>query len=249
MDKPASMDPPTAFDASGNITWDKEDTESSEPVVNVENPSSETYHTDHSSAVTERFPSWLPEDQRYMKGEAVGPTDSMLVVDEVVDVPMSSFPAKPQKKQAGMSPFTTSQTASATQEDSTPYDPSFGTVVIGTNHPIPVAVEASAHLVEDERAAKEHVGSQEVECLPNTGTPGGRSLCFGITLVLVLGAVVTVGIVCGGGTCTPTSPSPLTPTPSPVGTSWPSKAPSEEPSMSSSGFPSAAPSRFRSGKL
>jgi hypothetical protein len=99
---------------------------------------------------------------------------------------------------------------------------------------------ATALLVEEAQVATVHVvpPNSLLQCLPNRGTVGGRRLCFGIVLavMMVLGAIAIVGILCGtAGTCSPSpddeqisrAPSMQPSTASPTTTSRPTPTPTD----------------------
>jgi Leucine-rich repeat (LRR) protein len=140
-----------------------------------------------------RHPTWLPEDMHYLKGAFVGPTDSMILAPAAIRT-------APHEHQQPTTKATVTNTNSA-PGDSFPYgmgaDSYSPTPGPDSNETVQVMV---AHLVKDDEETS-HVALQN--CLPDTRTPGGRRLCFGIVALLVIGAVSSLGILCSGGACSP----------------------------------------------
>jgi hypothetical protein len=95
----------------------------------------------------------------------------------------------------------TTETIGASQDDSGHFNLNVdtNTIVIGTNARTSGTIQATTRLVEEDQPARAYV-------IPSNPlqqyllTPGGRRLCFGIVVVLVLGALgaVALGILCGG---------------------------------------------------
>jgi hypothetical protein len=181
-----------------------------------------------------RHPSWLPDDMHYLKGPAVGPTDSMLV--EHGAVRLRNSPRDDQRPTTEAT-HTTNTNTGTTQRDSIPWDVDSrwdvdsNTIMIGTSSPTPgpenneTVQVMVAQLVEEDQVASAAIVPPNAlqQCLPDTSTPGGRRLCFGIVALLILGAIgpVTVGILCSSGLCSPSnddepSASPVTNMQSPV---------------------------------
>jgi hypothetical protein len=165
------------------------------------------------------------------------PADSTVGVAAVI--PLNDSQVQ-QQTQSIVSP--TIGAMGPTQNDSLHFSMAVGTdtMDIGTRAPTAEigtgdsgAIQVTARLVEEESEAIDQVfiatalavpQNSVQQVLPDTHTPGGRWLCFGI--VLVLGGVVTVGILCGSGVCSsPSNQNAPTSPPIPTNAPLPTTAP------------------------
>jgi hypothetical protein len=154
-------DPPTASSAS-NASTVPPNNEDAEVHISQELQQQRYGDNEAEHVGFSRHPSWLPEDQQYLKGAAVGPTDSMLALSTIT--PVTSIPDQD------------SSHAWNSEVDS-------NTIVIDTDAPTTGAgdttiIQATAHLVEDDQRISDGVVLPHVlQCLPDARTPGGRWLC------------------------------------------------------------------------
>ncbi|CAB9514942.1 expressed unknown protein [Seminavis robusta] len=236
----------------------KEELDAAAP-AGVTRASASASSSGNRSSEGSRQPGWLPDDMQYLKGAAVGPTDSMIggpgavTVNHPVSRPPSSnqppanftasqpqSPSPVPESQQQRSYVSTSQQSHTSSRPAPPIEEgtiqysmgtsgtqttnvtSTATAYSGlntsteqqsspTNNETPIL--ANAELVqtvaqtEDENkpimAPVAVVVNPQGDCLPDTSTPEGRKLCFGIVflVVLALGVVAIVAIVCAGGGC------------------------------------------------
>jgi hypothetical protein len=132
----------------------------------------------------------------HAKGAAVGPTDSMVTA---AAVPVRNPPLEEPLPASETTVIHTNTGTTQGNSIPTSWCVDSNTIVIGTSSPTPGTgnsgtVQVTARLVEEDNPGSAYV------VLPNTLqqcllTPGGRRLCFGIVVVLlVLGALGAVAL-------------------------------------------------------
>jgi hypothetical protein len=142
------------------------------------------------SGGSNRHPSWLPEDQHYLKGAAVGPSDSMLVT--AGDVPVRTNQQQQQQQQQTLSAMTPT-TACTSQDGSNPGNLVIVHLAEEGRITIPSPLSAgdngaiTARLVEQGQIGSAHAAPppSALQCVPNLDTPGGK-LFFVIVTVLAV---------------------------------------------------------------